>query len=260
MQKIAEYEQKGLFDRDVEEDPPWKPLNPDNIDFLKRNPFNKLKSHIATFCGWRFFEGTLRKKQWIYMGCTGLENLEGFQGGAMVTCNHFNRVDNYAVYLALRGHFKKYRLHKIVREGNYSFPGLVGFLLRNGDTVPIGEGFNIMSKAQKAVGELLKRGKKILIYPEQAMWWNYRKPRPLKKGAFLFAARSGAPVIPCFITLKDSALTGADGFPVQEYTVHILPLLYPDKNLTAGENCARMKEQNFALWKACYEQVYGVEL
>ena len=40
-----------------------------------------------------------------------------------------------------------------------------------------------MKKFFKAVSTILGRGEKILIYPEQAMWWNYRKPRPMKDGA-----------------------------------------------------------------------------
>ena len=260
LQAIEAYERQGFFDKDVEEDPPWRPLNVDRLDLVKKNPINKLKALIATFLGGLFFENTLRKKQWVFAGATGLENLKGFTGGAMVTCNHFNRVDNYAVHLALRKHFKRYRLHRIVREGNYSFKGLLGFLLRNGDTLPIGEGFKLMSKCTAAIGANLNKRKKILIYPEQAMWWNYKKPRPLKKGAFMFAAKFNAPVIPCFITLKDSEITGVDGFKVQEYTVHILPLIYSDPSVSLGENCERMRAKNFDLWKNCYEEVYGITL
>lgn len=29
--------------------------------------------------------------------------------------------------------------------------------------------------------KVLKDGHFMLIYPEQSMWWNYRKPKPLKK-------------------------------------------------------------------------------
>ena len=260
LQNIEEYETQGLFYQDVEENPPWKPLKASKMDLIKRNPFNKLKALIATFFGRRFFENSLHKKEWIFAGATGIEHLNGFKGGAMVTCNHFNRVDNYAVYLALKKHFKKYRLHRIVREGNYSFKGLLGFLLRNGDTLPIGDRFELLSKCTAAVGVNLKKNKKILIYPEQAMWWNYKKPRPLKKGAFMFATKFNVPVIPCFISLKDSEIIGADGFMVQEYTVNILPLIYPDKKLSVNENCERMKTKNFELWKTCYEDIYKTEL
>ena len=53
------------------------------------------------------------------------------------------------------------------------------------------------------------------------MWWNYRKPKPLKPGAFDMALKNHVPVVPCFITMADSDLVGADGFPVQEYTPHL---------------------------------------
>ena len=55
----------------------------------------------------------------------------------------------------------------------------------------------------------------MLVYPEQSMWWNYRKPKPLKKGAYTFAAKNHVPVLPCFITMEDSDILGDDGFYVQ---------------------------------------------
>ena len=61
------------------------------------------------------------------------------------------------------------------------------------------------------------------------MWWNYRKPKPLKDGAFKLAARNNAPVIPIFITMEDSDIIGEDGFPVQEYIINIEePIYYED--------------------------------
>lgn len=67
---------------------------------------------------------------------------------------------------------------------------------------------------------MLSEGNCLLIYPEQSMWWNYRKPKPLKPGAFDMALKNHVPVVPCFITMSDSDLVGADGFSVQEYTPH----------------------------------------
>ena len=93
-----------------------------------------------------------------------------------------------------------------------------------------------MKKFLRAVDTLLSRGEKILIYPEQAMWWNYRKPRPLKPGAFRMAAKNNVPIIPSFITMKDGEKIGADGYPVQEYTVWFLPTIYPKQELSFKEN------------------------
>lgn len=260
LERIAEYEKKGWFDKDIEDDPPFEVLNPEDIDFLGKKFTSRVKSKIANICGASYFNGQMRKKHVILKDVTGLENLEGFSGGAIVTCNHMNVFDNYAVYLALKKHFKKYILYKFIREGNYALPGLFGMLMRNCNTLPLSENRRTMAHCIKAARTLLERGEKVLIYPEQGMWWNYRKPRPLKQGAYNFAVRSNVPVIPIFITLSDSDIIGKDGFPVQEFTVNILPLIYPDPELSLNDNCEMMSGKNFALWKDAYERVYGVKL
>ena len=117
-----------------------------------------------------------------------------------------------------------------------------------------------MKKFMKAISVLLKRGEKILIYPEQAMWWNYKKPRPLKSGAFKFAVKNNVPIVPAFITLEDTDKVGANGFNIPAHTIWFLPPIYPQKGLTEKENVEYMKEQNFNAWKELYEKVYGVTL
>ena len=92
------------------------------------------------------------------------------------------------------------------------------------------------------------------------MWWNYRKPRPLKNGAFHLAARSLVPVIPIFITMKDSDIIGEDGFPVQEYYIHIEKAIYPDLSLSEKENVKLLKNKNYEVWKNVYEEFYGEPL
>lgn len=260
LKKIAEYEKSGLFDIDVEPDPPSEPLKPQDVDFLNKKFSSKIKTAFANFCARLYFNNLLRKKQYIFSGVTGLENLKGFSGGALVTCNHFNAFDNYAVYLGLKKHFKGLTLYKIIRGGNYFLPGLFGFFMRNCNTLPLSENNRTMINCRRAVDKLLADGNIILIYPEKSMWWNYRKPRPYKSGAFKFAVKNNKPVIPCFITLKDSSIIGCDGFPVQEYTVNILPLIYPDSNLPLDENCENMKNINFELCRQAYEKIYGKEL
>ena len=263
LAKIAEYEKLGLFDKDVEIDPPWTPVDPASDDFCCRKPSTKLKAKFANFFGRRFFEGMIKSGSVIFNGITGLENLDGFEGGAIVTSNHISQFDSYPVQLGLEKRYgKKFRMFKIVREGNYSYPGKIGFFIRNCNTLPINEGenFKLTTECMKGVKYHLSKGRKILIYPEQGMWWNYRKPRPLKRGAFMFAAKFNAPVIPCFQTLEDSDIIGADGFPVQKFTINILPLIYPEEGVPAYKNAEIMRDKNYEAWKVCYEKVYGVEL
>ena len=112
----------------------------------------------------------------------------------------------------------------------------------------------------KAVDVLRQKGDFILIYPEQSMWWNYRKPKPLKPGAFKIAARNNVPVIPIFITMQDSENLDEEGFPIQEYIVNIAEPIYPDENISQKENTEKMLNQNFKIWKEIYENFYGTPL
>jgi len=266
LERMAEKEKAGLFNEDVENDPPFKPLDSKKVDYLNKKLWTRIKRGIAYPIAKRYFFGLMKKKQVVYAGVTGDENLKHFKGGALVTCNHINQFDNFAVLLSLKKHFPEMgnSMFKIVREGNYSLPGIIGFMIRNCDTLPINEferkNLKLTVETIKAVQTLLERGKKILVYPEQSLWWNYRKPRPLKKGAFLIAAKSKSPILPCFITLKDTDIIGKDGFKVQEFTVNILPVIYPDEKLTTEENCQMMMDKNYKLWVEMYEKAYGKKL
>ena len=82
----------------------------------------------------------------------------------------------------------------------------------------------------------------------------------MQNGAFKLAATNGAPILPIFITMQDSEKFGKDGFPIQEYTVHILPAIYPDSDKSARENAQIMKQKKFEMWKEVYESTYGIPL
>ena len=117
-----------------------------------------------------------------------------------------------------------------------------------------------MKKFMTSVDQVLQDGHFMLIYPEQSMWWNYKKPKPLKKGGFTFAVRNNVPVLPCFITMEDSDVVDDDGFFVQEYTIHVAPPIYPEEGKSKAENIRNMMEQNFQIWKDIYEKTYGIPL
>ena len=149
----------------------------------------------------------------------------------------------------------------IIREGNFtSFPGLYGYLFRHCNTLPLSSSLTCMKELFAALHSLFERGEKVLIYPEQGMWHDYKKPRPLKLGSFRLAVKEKVPVLPIFITLEDTEKTDAEGLPVQAYTVHILPPIFPDENLTVREDTERICRENYRLWKETYECFYGKKL
>ena len=74
------------------------------------------------------------------------------------------------------------------------------------------------------------------------------------------AAKNNVPILPCFITMKDSDVMGEDGFYVQEYTIHIEKPIYPHADKKHKENCVYMMNKNFEVWKEIYEREYGIPL
>ena len=256
LDKIEEKERVGLFNDPVEQDLEAKELLPNQVDYLCKKLSSKIKRNIANAIADCYFLNLIKKDVLIVDGITGEENLTALQDGAVITCNHFSPFDNYVLFHVIRRHLPKKYLYKVIREGNYTnFPGLYGFFFRHCNTLPLSRNRRTMMDFTKSVNTLLKNGETVLIYPEQEMWWNYRKPRPMKVGAFKIAKKAGVPIVPAFITMQDDGRLDGTGYPLQRHTVHILPAVYPD-GLTAEE----MMEKTYEAWKKKYEEVYGVPL
>ena len=259
LKKIEEYEKAGTFDIDVESDPPSRMLMPEEINYIKKGVWDKIKTAIAFGSARLFVRRLVSKKELIVKEIRGIEHFKNLNSGAIITCNHFNAYDSFAIQMAYdASHHKKRKFYRIVREGNYtSFPGFYGFLMRNCNTLPLSSNRKTLKKFIEASDKLLSDGNFILIYPEQSMWWNYRKPKPLKAGGYTFAVKNNVPVLPCFITMQDTDIIGNDGFPVQEYTVHIDAPIYPDETLSERERVTKMMADNLSVWNKIYEQSYG---
>ncbi len=263
LEKIRKYEIEGKFDVDVEDDPETIVLKACKVDYLGKKLSSKIFTKIANCVATNFFEKRIKNGELIIKDIIGLENFKTVSGGGcFITCNHFNPNDNYAVWRAIKGEFPKGKnLYKVIREGNYTnFKGMYGFFFRHCNTLPLSSNTETMIKFLKSVKILVERGEKILIYPEQAMWWNYKKPRPLKNGAFKLACKCNAPIVPAFITMEDSGKKDAAGFEIPAYTVWFLPAIYPKEDLTEKQNTEYMKEENYRVWKELYEKVYKIPL
>ncbi len=263
LQKIEEYEAKGWFDKPIENDPEAPELLPEKVDYLCKKASSRFKRRVANFIADRYFLGLIKKGVITIDGVQGEEYLEeGLKKGAIVLCNHFSPFDNYIVFHCIRKYLPKKYLYKIIREGNYTnFPGLYGFFFRHCNTLPLSRNRRTLMNFLSAVDTLLKSGESILVYPEQEMWWNYRKPRPFKIGGFKMAYKAGVPVLPIFISMQDDE-TRVDehGYPLQRHTVHILPPVYPDATLGEKAGAQAMLTTAQALYQQKYEEVYGVPL
>ncbi|MCR4579670.1 MAG: 1-acyl-sn-glycerol-3-phosphate acyltransferase [Treponema sp.] len=264
LERIDEYEKKGWWTKDVEDDPPTIPLTPDKVDYLNKKLINKILTAFINSKAERFINQLVKNKKLLIKEIKGIENYEAVQNeGLIITCNHFNAFDNFAIHYALFPYlYRKHKaLYKVIREGNFTnFPGIYGLFFRHCNTLPLSSSFATMKLFMEAIKTLLERKEKILIYAEQAMWWNYRKPRPLTLGAFKFAVENNVPVLPMFITMEDSDIIDEDGFPLQIYTLNILPALYPDPSKSKKENMEELKNKNYTAWKEVYEDFYKIPL
>ncbi len=256
IEKIKRYEKEGgesLY-LDVENDPPAKVLMPSDVDYLKKKFKNKVLNLVCRRKITKMLKGYAVEHQ---ISVIGEENLKKVSGGAVITTNHFHPFDSAPVIFALKESKVRKKMHVVIREGNYQIPGFFGFLLKNYNTFPLSSNVKTTVNLNKAIDTVLQKGDFLLVYPEQAMWWNYRKPRGKRMGAFRWASRNDVPVIPCFTTMEDMADYEPDGLKKQKLTLHIGEPIYPDKKLSEKENAKIMADKNQKFVVYVYENVYG---
>lgn len=260
LKRIEEFERAERWNDPVEIDPPTIELLPNKVDYLNKKLASKIATAFVNHIGNKMIDKFIKQGQLIIEDVVGIENFDQVNGGCVITCNHFHPFDSFAVWKTIKTHMKG-NLWKVIREGNYTNPPApFGKFFKHCNTLPLSQNRKTMMKFLSAVDTLLSRGEKILVYPEQNMWWNYKKPRPMQDGAFKLAAKSDVPVLPVFITMRDSDVLDADGFYVQKYTIHFLPAIYPDKNLSRNQKIEDLKQKNYAAWKETYENFYGRKL
>ena len=107
---------------------------------------------------------------------------------------------------------------------------------------------------------MLRKKRWILIYPEQEMWFNYRKPRNPKRVAYYYTAKNNVPIVPLFVEIQNLDEKETEEFYKVKYVVHALPPIYPEPELATGENSFRMMEKDYEQKKQAYEEAYGKKL
>jgi 1-acyl-sn-glycerol-3-phosphate acyltransferase len=181
----------------------------------------------------------------------GRKNLRALKKqGAICVCNHFNYLDTLFVREAA-GYYRTY--HTMGPWNNKK--GLGGHIIRQGGMLPFSADRLAMRKLLSTMGELLKEGKIVNFYAEQAMWKNYQKPRPMKEGAFHYAVKFSVPVLPIFCTFQK----GKRG-NIRKLRINILPAVYPDESLPRAERIEVLRAAAQTAWRECYEQAYGIPL
>ena len=188
---------------------------------------------------------------------TSLKNLSS----AIVTCNHYNQFDCLPLKrLAMKYHK---RLYFVIEDTNLKLPSWIGFLMRNIDSIPVTASIEYLGRDfPRHLERILIRNNWIVIYPEQELWQNYRKPRPLQKGAYYYAAKMNIPIISCFVEIKDTKKREIlhPEFNKTRWILHVLPTIYPNPKLSIAKNAKKMREIDYQQKKQAYEKAYHKKL
>ncbi len=177
----------------------------------------------------------------------GRRNLRalGKQGAICVT-NHVSYMDTLFARAAI-GQFRGF--YTMAPRNNKT--GVGGWFMRHAGMWPFSPNLAAMKKLMQEMEARLKEGKIVHFYPEQAMWVNYPKPRPMKEGAFYYAVKYNVPVLPVFFTFRRDRYGH-----MRRVVVHILPAVYPDAALARGARIEALRTAAEQAWRECYEAVY----
>ena len=219
------------------------------IYFIKNKIANKTVKKIA-------------KEIYPNINIIGLEKLDyvDLTNGAIITSNHFNPLDSYNIRKIVEEKLHK-KLYIVVQDTNLAMPGALGFLFNNIEVIPLSKSPNyIIKKFMPELKKILSKGNFVLIYPEEEMWFNYKLPRPCKRGAYQFAHELDVPVISCFVKMTDTNITDNTEFNVVKYDVFINKVIYPEKNESIKSDSRKMAEVDYETRKKAYEDAYNKEL
>lgn len=212
---------------------------------------NWAAGRAADILTWRYNRNTV---------ITGMENIKDINQGAIITSNHFNPIENTAIRL-LSQKMKKGNLYVVSQDTNLKMKGFFVFFMYYMDIIPVSRDKEYMTRYyENMIKEAFDRGQNVLIYPEQEMWFNYRKPRPGKRGAYFYAAKFHVPVVSCFVEIKDLPEMETEHFYKTQYVLHVLKPIYPDVRKSVRDNSIWMQEQDYRQKVEAYESCYGKKL
>ncbi len=227
------------------------------FDTLREKKSNKIKRNAALNLANEFTKVYNKNTKII-----GMENLDKIDSGAIITVNHFNPADSTVIRYMTNKLNRTSKLDIVIEEENIFMTGEFGRLMNYCNTIPLSKSDIYMKhKFFPAIEKFLNDKHWILIFPEEEMWFNYKKPRPLKIGAYHIAAKYNVPIIPTFIAMHERENEyDKDGFNKVDFTLYVMEPLYPDMAKTIKEQKEELKVKDYELKSKAYEEAYGKKL
>lgn len=255
----------------IENNTPYKPVETEDPTATRQEKLDLSVSQLHSMRTFRFkvnnyvARASMRVAERIinssaeYDGLEKLSELAARHEGVLVTANHFNPLENLAIREAMRRAGWK-RTFVVSQALNLRMTGWVGFILKYFDTIPIAKDHDYLSNLfPEALMRVFRGGGAVLIYPEEQMWFNYRRPRPGRHGVYDYAAQLNIPIVSLFTEIIDTGKPEPSDpeFNKNRYVVHVLDTLYPDPSLPADERSKALRQADDAQRKAAYERIYG---
>lgn len=181
----------------------------------------------------------------------GRKNWKALRGkGAICVTNHISFMDTLFARAAI-GQFRGFYTMSPLNNKK----GIGGWFMRHAGMWPFSPNLTATKHLLQEMEARLAEGKIVHFYPEQALWTNYQKPRPMKDGAFYYAVKYNVPVLPAFFTFRKDKYGH-----MRRVVVRLLPPVYADESLPRPARVAKLKADAEAAWRECYENTYGVPL
>jgi len=120
-----------------------------------------------------------------------------FKKGLITVSNHVFMWDFLCVMRAIRPRLAYFPAWKENLNGN------LRWLIRWAGGIPIPtENFRAMAKCNRAMEEVLKKGKTLHFFPEGSMWFFYPDIRPFKLAVFKYAVKYEKPILPISLSFR----------------------------------------------------------
>lgn len=223
-----------------------------SYDYIPKNIFFRIFSKIVTFI-FIFFGGILG--QIVYgVRVRGRKNLRMCKKGAVTVSNHISYLD-----ALLTRRMAGWRGLKITVAPHNVKTGFAYWMLKAAGVIPIGTTLSGAKAFESALKTETAKGKLIHFYPERSMWLDYDKPRPLKTGAFLYAAKLNVPVVPVYYVYRKKSLLRRITRLHAPITIVISEPIYPEAG-NPREQAVRLKHKAEERYAALYAKYKGIRL
>lgn len=137
----------------------------------------------------------------------------------------------------------------------FSISGFVSWLVKHFDAIPTpNQNLEMMERFRECLSFNIKKGHRVLIYPEAHIWPYYNDIRNFKSSSFRYPVEDKAPVVVATTTFKKRK-----GNRKPKPIIYLDGPFYPNDNLTYHEqiNDLRDRVYNAMKWQADREDNYA---